>query len=889
MPDVLPPENAPAMRGADARPRRGQLTIFLGMAPGAGKTLAMLQSSQLNKQSGRDVVIACLESRRWTATSAAAEGLTHVVSAKGGGFDLDATLARRPALAVVDELAHANPAGSRHPRRYQDVLELLEAGIDVFTTLNICDVSSRADAIGELTGIACVETVPDSMLDSANLELVDVAPRELLRRIESERIVHPGEPDLNNPHLWQEGTLLILREMTARLFGERIGQQVRAHMQGRGMRGPLRSGRRLLAAIGSGPNSEQLVRHTRRLAASLNASWVVLHVETSGTLTEQEQLRLNQSLALAQELGAEVVTTTDDDLVAGILRVAAQENVTQITVGKPLGGPWWKVCQRELLLRRLIRRSGQIDVQIVLANRQERAKATRPERPLRAKTIRQYFLALAVVGAVTDVAFLLNNDIGPHAVALVFLLAVVLLAVFVRSGPALFAAALSALSWDYFFLNPRFAFRIGNFDDAIMFAMYFIVASVLGQLTARIRAQQEAERQREARATALYLLAAELNSSASLDAMVKKLVRQMEVAFDAGIALFLPDAQKVLNLHPASAFEPEPTEHEVPIWVLGHGRPAGKFTDNLPGAGALYVPLATSSGMMGIVGLRFHHTAPLSPDRRNLLDVFCQQIALALDRHRLNEVSEKSRLLAESERLSKTLLDSMSHEMRTPLAAILSATGNLAALGQSTDSPLQREMLAEIREAAQRLDRLVGNVLEATRVETGNVKPKINECDVAELVNLTVAETEKELAAHPLELHIAPDLPLVPLDFVLTQQALSNLLSNAARHTPDGTPVRVVASVQEDSLRLVVSDRGPGLPTDILPRIFDKFYRAPNAATGGTGLGLSLVKGFVEAQGGSVTVENDPAGGLIFTIRLPLRKVIGEAAGSPLNSTAGHE
>jgi len=477
MPDVLPPENAPAMRGADA-PRRGQLTIFFGMAHGAGKTLAMLRAAQSERRSGRDVVIASLEGGRWGKTIDQAEAIPRVESAKGGGFDLDATLARRPGIALVDELARANVAGTRHPRRYQDVLELLEAGIDVFTTLNLCEVSSRADAIGELTGIGCGETVPDSILDSANLELVDVSPKELQRRIETERSAHPGDSDLNNPHLCQEKNLLILREMTARLFSERVGQQVRAHMQLHGLRGPLRSGRRLLAAIGPGPNSEQLVRHTRRLATSLNASWVALHVETSRTLNEQEQLRLNQSLALAQELGAEVVTTTDDDLVAGILRVASQENVTLINVGKPLGGPWWKTWQRELMLRRLIRLSGQTDVQIVLANRQERAKAARPERQLRVKAVMQYFLALAVVGGVTDLAFLFDADIGPHAVALVFLLAVVVLAVFVRAGPALFAAALSALSWDFFFLNPRFAFRIGNVDDAMMFAMYFIVASV---------------------------------------------------------------------------------------------------------------------------------------------------------------------------------------------------------------------------------------------------------------------------------------------------------------------------------------------------------------------------------------------------------------------------
>jgi two-component system sensor histidine kinase KdpD len=488
------------------------------------------------------------------------------------------------------------------------------------------------------------------------------------------------------------------------------------------------------------------------------------------------------------------------------------------------------------------------------------------------RAIWQYLLAFEVVAGVTLAAFLFTPLVGVHATALVYLLAVVVLAVYVRRGPALFAATLSAVAWDYFFVPPVFNLRINSFADGMLLAMYFIVASVLGQLGARIRAQQEDQHQREARAMALYRLAADLNSSTGFDLMVTKSVGQLETVFNASIALLLPDSQDLLKPHAASMFAADGADEPVPLWVLQHGQPAGKFTGNLPHAGAFYVPLATSNGLMGVVGLRFHQPSPPTPDRRNLLDAFCQQIALALDHYRLNEISEKSRLVSESERLSKTLLDSMSHEMRTPLAAIQSATGNLAALGQSNLSDLQLEMLAEIREAADRLDRLVGNVLEATHLESGTVKPKMNDCDVSDLVYLTVSETEKEMARHKVTVRIDSALPLVPMDFVLTQQALSNLLSNAARHTPPGTAVEVAASVENDVLRLVVADHGPGISPAVLPRIFDKFYRAPNAATGGTGLGLSLVKGFVEAQGGHVTADNGANGGMIFTIRLPLRQ-----------------
>jgi two-component system sensor histidine kinase KdpD len=438
----------------------------------------------------------------------------------------------------------------------------------------------------------------------------------------------------------------------------------------------------------------------------------------------------------------------------------------------------------------------------------------------------------------------------------------------------LLAATLSALVWDYFFLPPVFAFRVQHFEDLMLLVMYFVVALVLGQLTTRIRMQQEAERRREERTTALYLLAHELNAAGTQDQMLHKAVRQTKRAFQARVAVLLEGnaPRKALKLHPASGLDVSGVDERAANFAFEQRQPAGKFTIHHPFADGFYLPLTTGDHTMGVLGFGFTDPAPPGVQQKEMLNAFAQQIAMALDRHRLNEISEKARVLAESERLIQTLLNSMSHEIRTPLAAIKSATGNLIEFQEFGFSKAQRDMIAEIQEATERLNRLVGNVLEISRLEAGHVKPRFHWCDVQDLVHVAVKETKKELAAHNLSVELAPDLPLVRMDFVLMQHALTNLLSNAAFHTPPGTAAKISAWSDEEALVFTVADRGPGIPADIISRIFDKFYRMPAARTGGTGLGLSLVKGFVEAQGGETKAENLDGGGAIFTIRLPLHR-----------------
>ncbi len=470
----------------------------------------------------------------------------------------------------------------------------------------------------------------------------------------------------------------------------------------------------------------------------------------------------------------------------------------------------------------------------------------------------------------TVAAFFFTPLVGPHATALVFLLVVVGLALLVDRGPALVAATLSALAWDYFFLPPVFAFEIHSFEDAMFFGMSFVVALALGQLTSRIKVHQVNDRQREARATALYLLTRELNEARTLDEVLGTAKAQLETAFQVDAAIVMhPSEGRSANPH-TEASVADWKNADISRWVIENGRPAGKSNDNFADAPALYVPLTNSAGVVGAVALRLEGSQTVSLHQRMLLEAFSDHIAVALDRLHLSELSEQARVLLESERLSKTLLDSMSHELRTPIAAIRSATGNVLQAGTERLSNLQQEMIAEIGEATQRLDRLIGNALELNRLESGAVEPLINYCDPAELVNLCTAETEKHLAKHSVSVKIEPNLPMIKMDFVLTQQALTNLLTNAATHTPPGTLVSISARIDSESLVLSVADHGPGIDPSLLPRVFDKFVRGPNARAGGTGLGLSLVKGFVEAQRGSVVAANRPGGGAVFTIRLPL-------------------
>jgi two-component system sensor histidine kinase KdpD len=872
-----------AVQKEEARQHRGKLKIFFGMAAGVGKTYAMLEAGRQRAAEGADVVVGFVETHGRSETEALLEGLEIMprlrVEYRGAGveeLDLDALLARGPQVALVDELAHTNAPGVRHRKRYQDVMELLEAGIDVYTTVNVQHFESRADAVRQITGITVHEKIPDSLLDQADeIELIDLPPEELRKRLAEGKVYTPERVEVATNNFFRVGNLTALREMALRLTAEHVDHQLQDYMQLKRIAGPWKSGERLIVAVGPSPFSEQAIRWTRRMAYNLEAPWLAVYVETSRPLAPAQQQQLVRNLDLVRSLGGEVVTTAGDDVSAALLRVARQRNATQIVAGKPPPTRWWRIFGRPTLVDRLIRESGDIDIYIVTGEKQAAPSGTRgilPAPPPRSSW-RNYLWALLVVGGVTVTFGLLYEGypwLGYQAVGLMELFAVLLIAIYLGRGPALLAALVSAISWNFLFINPRFTFAISQAEDVILFVLYFLIALLAGNLTARLRQQERLARYTADRTTALYTLAHETATALDMEDVLRTAVDQIGRVFDAEVAILLSTGER-LDRQPyaASTLAVDEKEFAVAAWVFENGKPAGRFTETLPEAAAQYLPLRTPSRTVGVIGLRLRQPGRPTFDQGVLLETFASQVALVIERELLDEAAQESLMLRESERLYTTLLNSISHELRTPIATIAGAASLLDGRTDS-DAAVRAELTQDIQSAANRLNRLVENLLDMSRLDAGRLKLKVDWCDVGEVIGVAVQRIRDELAGHPVAIDIAPDLPLVQMDFVLMEQVLVNLLDNAGHYTPPGTPIGVDGRLWREKLRIAVTDGGPGLPPGDLERIFDKFYRVPGTTSGGTGLGLSICRGLVEAHGGTLTAENAATGGARFVILLPI-------------------
>jgi len=862
-----------SLQQEQARAQRGKLKVFLGMCPGVGKTYAMLRSASEERTAGREIVVGIVETHGRKETQAMLEGLTVLPRLKISyrevtleEMDLETLLARKPGLALVDELAHTNAPGSRHTKRWQDVVELLDAGIDVFTTINIQHVESRSDVVRQITGVTVHETVPDSVLALADqFELIDLTPEALQERLREGKVYLGDRAATAQENFFQEAHLAALRELALRFTAERVEDRVR---QLRGNRRVVwRSGERLLVAVGPSPFSAQLVRWTRRLSAALGAPWLAVYVEGARSMTPEQQRLLDKNLALARELGAEVIHTHDDNVASALVRLALQHNATQIVVGKSRENRWLNFLRGGSLVDRLVAIGGAIDISVVPAEEDRRQRQwLKLDGELRFDS-REFGIVAAVVGTVTVLGSLLPIDYY-LAVGLVYLLAVISLSLRVGRWPVLAAGIISALTWDYLFIPPKYTFVINKLEDALLFGTYFVVALVSGQLTARIRAQARNERLREERATALFHLTRALAAADTLDDAVFAALRQADELFSAQTSLALFETSDgSLVPHFAGSYTLDDKERAVAEWACRNQHSAGRFTDTLPGSAGYYVPLVREGTALGVMGIKVAENKTLTLAQRDLIESFARQLALIAEREHLREASEREKLLTESEKLHRTLLDSVSHELRTPLAVITASLENLA-----TSEGEQRAALTnEARIATQRLNRLVSNLLDQTRLETGTLKARLDWCDPRDLVNGAVENIHELLAGHPFEILIPDEMPPIRADFTLTQQALANLLLNAALHTPLATPILLTAGIESAGRRcfFTVADRGPGFPPAMRERLFKKFVRGDAAKAGGLGLGLSIVRGFIVAQQGDIVVGENPGGGAVFTIYLP--------------------
>jgi two-component system sensor histidine kinase KdpD len=865
------------LKKEEEKEKRGKLKIFFGMCAGVGKTYDMLKDAQVALVKGLDVVIGYVETHKRSETEAFLTGLPIIprktIEYKGTFFeemDLDAILSRKPQLVLVDELAHTNVPGSRHTKRYQDVQELLDNGINVFTTLNVQHLESRAETVAQITGSVVRETVPDSVFEAADeVEVIDISPDELLKRLSEGKVYTPERSKRAIANFFRKGNLTALREMSLRLTAERVDQQLREYKQKQKISETWKSGARLVVGISASQQSLSVIRWARRISYTMDASWIAVHVETSKHLTEKDKDQLSKNIKLASELGAEIITTFDEDIANALIRVAHEQNATQVLVGKPVRRFFSHTSQ---LLDNLLKRSQDLDIYIVgREDENQTQRSTRHILEIQSGYL-QYLFAATIVLLVALICYPLARFVGYKTVSLIILFTISLLPLKMGPGPVLIGAGLGALVWDFLFIPPIMTFSVGHAEDVLMLGMFFIVATVTGLLSARVRAREKAVRQREERTSALFALTRDLSSAHSQKEVIQAAVSNIKKYFNADVTIFLGEADGDISAkpHTTSSWIPDSKEFSVAAWTYWNEKKAGNFTDTLPFAQATYYSMSGPRYPVGVIGVRTHQNEKLTIDQETLLENFIAQIASAVERELLNEVTKKSIVVAESERLYKTLFNSVSHELRTPVATIMGASENLLHEGveQSTTSKL--EYAEEIRIAAERLNRLVANLLDMTRLESGMIQPKLDWCDIRDIVNAAVKELQKELTNHTINIYISDEMPLVKLDFGLIEQALTNLLHNVAIHTPAETSIFIKAWIDGEECVVSVADTGPGLSTEDIKRVFEKFYRAPSAKTGGTGLGLPIAKGFVEAHNGTITARNRTDGGAEFIIRIPI-------------------
>jgi len=865
---------------------RGKLKIFIGYAAGVGKTYAMLEAAYQRKAQGIDVVIGYVETHKRVETEELLAGLEvlprrqveyHNVVLRE--LDVDAILKRRPQLVLVDEFAHTNAPGLRHPKRYQDVQEILEAGIDVYTTLNIQHLESLNDVVAQVTGVTVRETVPDLVIDEASeIEVIDLPPDELLTRLKEGKVYVPEQAARAIQKFFRKGNLTALREMSLRRAAERVDDQMRAYMQTRAIPGPWPAAERLLVCISPSPLSEHLVRSARRLAGELNAEWMVVYVETPqlATIPPEKRERVNSILQLAEELGARSHVLASGSSISAtsqiIMEFARKNNITKILVGKPLR-PRWQEFLRGSLVDQLIHKSGDIDIYVVTSADQP---ALPPEEnPLRLHSpLSRYFWSLVMVAAATVLGSLIGGRLEATNLVMVYLLIVVIAAVFLGRGPAILTSILSVLAFDFFFVLPYFTFAVSDTQYVITFVALFLVGMVISQLTALAREQADAAQQREAETAELYDLSRDLASAAELEVILRSLTQHVEQTFEREIVVLLPEGNRLTPRVYSTGLNLSDEEIAVADWVYRRGEPAGRHTSTLPAAQLRYLPLKTAQGVVGVLGVGKPGTAErdLTPAQRRLMEAFANQAAQAIERVQLAEEARQIKLLQAAEKLQNALLNSISHDLRTPLVSITGALTSLDEQSESLDDENRRSLVITAREEADRLNRLVGNLLSMTRIESGAIKLNLEPGDIEDVIGTSLEQLGKRIAVHEVKVNIPADFPLIPMDFTLIVQVVVNILENAVKYSPKGSLIEVSARLADGMARIEIADRGVGIPPEDLTRVFDKFYRVQRPeSVSGTGLGLSISKGIVEAHHGNIYARVRNGGGTVMIVELPLQ------------------
>lgn len=874
-----PDELLARVQADEARQARGHLKIFFGMAPGVGKTYAMLEAAHKVAKEGRDVIVGYIEPHVRPETQALVLGLDLLqrrsVTYRDRTlteFDLEAALARKPKLILVDELAHTNAEDSIHPKRWQDVEDLLDAGIDVHTTLNVQHLESLNDVVAQVTTVPVRETVPDQVFERADeVELVDIAPDDLIERLREGRVYLPDQAYRALENFFKKGNLIALRELSLRKTAERVGEQALNYRNQHAISEIWPTSDRLMVCIGPSPMSARLVRATRRMAASLKSQWIALHVDVDNAPAPRpdDSRRLEQHIRLAEELGAKVCNVAGARFADTVLNFARENNVTRIIVGKPQQSRW-RDWIRGAMVYELIRDCGDIDIYVISGDEESLPEAKKPVIGMPRKRL-PYVWALLAVALVTVFGRLVEPFLERTNIVMVYLAAVVALSLWCGRGPSILATVLGVAAFDICFVPPQGTFAVHDTQYLVTFAVMLVTGLTISELASRVRAQTEAARQRERNTSALYSLTRELTNLPTREAVAQAARRIMKEALNSEIWIVAPDSTcQLVSVDPQPDSSPPARDAGIVQWVHDNRRPAGRGTDTLAGSEACYLPMLVTGGIVGVIGIRPRNDQVRAIAQDAQVNAFIGQIASALERCDFAKQGERARLQIETERMRNALLSAVSHDLRTPLATITGA----ASLLSNQETPLSdqsKQTLAEsIFDESERMNRLVGNLLDLTRLEAGVIQPQTALQPIDETIGVVLSRLDRQLRTHPVRTSVPDDLPPVLIDSVLVQQVFVNLLDNAVRFATAGTEIDLAAHRDDGDLIVKVADRGPGIPDGAEQRIFEKFYRVDAATGAGSGIGLAICRAVMQLHGGRISASNRVGGGAVFHLTFPI-------------------
>lgn len=878
---------------------RGKLTVFLGATAGVGKTYTMLEAAHERLLDNMDVVIGWVETHGRQETERLVRGLPRipakVLEYRGKTLpemDIDAILIRKPELVLVDELAHTNISGSRHVRRFQDVEELLSAGINVYTTLNIQHIESLNDVVAQITGVVVRETVPDYILEQADkVQLIDIPSEDLIERLKEGKVYVPGQAEQALRKFFRPGNINALRELSLRFTASRVDKDLNAYMRDHNIDGPWPASGRVMVCVSGSPFSAQLIRVASRLASGMKAECLAVHIDVTKHFqpSEAERDRIARNMRLAEELGAKTLSVDARDLTEKILEMARIHNVTAIVIGKPHRSRLWEFFHGSVV-EKVIRKSGNVNIYVIQTEHEPEVISETnfyTAQGIKTEELLPYGSSLLMVALVTLISYGIKEQIEQGNIALLYQLPVVLSAFWWGRWPAYFTGVFSVLAFDFLFIPPIYTFSVDDIRYLWSFLTFLFVAFIIGGRTELLRHEAVAAQMREKSTRALFEFSREIAAVIDLDTIVRQLAIRAADALNRPVMVLMPDEKGRLTVW--AEFKPvtgdrrkqesdsskpllqDNAEGAVAAWAYEHRQIAGRSTDTLPGAKKMYLPLTSRDNIVGLLGIEVVEKL-ITPEQRRLMEAWAGLAAIAIERVKLTEKAREATLILESDRLRTALLNSISHELRTPLSSIMGSSSTLLDADSLYSVEERRELLENIKDGSSRMNMILSNLLDSARIESGMLKLKNDWCDIEDIVGTALHHLSEQIQGRRIDISIPEGLPLIRGDCVLLGQVVINLVDNALKYSPAGGSVEIKAYAMEDKLTVSIADQGIGIPAEDLTKIFDKFYRIQHDKINipGTGLGLAICKGIVEAHGGTIQAENRSDGGTMVSFSIPL-------------------